>query len=250
MNDYLLISGAGLGGWAWGKVWGYLKTPSEHPPRLNERGEVGHVVSINIAGSTGFDIENDLSQMDSVQAIARSADDNRLSQPIIVAHDIASSLAIKAASIMDSRPKRIVMLGGVIPNNGKSMISCMPPWFRYPVELISRIHPLSRDGVKMPKKIVDDIICSGLSAAEVIEVVGLFQRLPHKLLKEPTYINYDNIVCPLSYIVLSEDRLISVPAQQEMARRLGFIEIDEIDSCHAAMLHKPKELSEMIAKYK
>ena len=38
MTDYLLVHGAGQGSWAWGKVWGLMTAPEEHPPRLHSLG--------------------------------------------------------------------------------------------------------------------------------------------------------------------------------------------------------------------
>ena len=39
MTDYLLVHGPGQGSWVWGKVWGRMTAPVEHPPICTSRAE-------------------------------------------------------------------------------------------------------------------------------------------------------------------------------------------------------------------
>ena len=55
--------------------------------------------------------------------------------------------------------------------------------------------------------------------------------------------------CPSTYVVLTQDKLFSTGAQQGMARRLAEVEIEDLRASHAAMLHNPKELAEILLRY-
>ena len=61
MNDFLLVSGMGLGRWAWSDVWGRLTSPVENPPKLSRKLSVGKVLSVNIDGLMGDQVDPSIS---------------------------------------------------------------------------------------------------------------------------------------------------------------------------------------------
>ena len=50
MTDYLLVHAAGQGAWSWGRVWGEMTSPVEHPPRLYAYRAVGKVFPLDLPG--------------------------------------------------------------------------------------------------------------------------------------------------------------------------------------------------------
>ena len=58
MTDYLLVHGAGQGAWVWGRVWGLLTAPEEHPPKLHRARKANRVFPLDLPGH-GPDAEGD-----------------------------------------------------------------------------------------------------------------------------------------------------------------------------------------------
>ena len=249
MSDYLLISGVGLGGWAWGKVWGHLTAPVEHPPRLDRASSVGKVVSIDLAGSSENGAAPRLPQEESIGAISRVSEVNGLRDLVLVGHDIAAPLVLRAAADMERPPKRIVLVGGIIPVEGKPPLSVLSPPLRLAFTLLTMFNEAKSRGFKLPKSFISGVLCSELDPTDVIQVVGLFQPVPVRVLQERVSLRNIQPPCPISFVVLTQDRLISQRLQRRMALRLGLAGIDELDACHAAMLHRPKELADILLRY-
>ncbi len=55
--------------------------------------------------------------------------------------------------------------------------------------------------------------------------------------------------CPVTYVVLNQDKLLPAVTQERMARRIPDVEIESLDSCHEVMLYKPRELAEILLQY-
>ena len=80
MTDYLLVHGAGQGAWAWGRVWGRMTAPEEHPPVLYKSRRANRVLPIDLPGH-GADASGDTSVVrveDCVQSIVEAVERERL----------------------------------------------------------------------------------------------------------------------------------------------------------------------------
>ncbi|MBM3925153.1 MAG: alpha/beta hydrolase [SAR202 cluster bacterium] len=247
MGDYLLVSGAGLGGWAWGPVWGYMKAPPISPPRLYLREPVEQAITVNAAGVAENQARPDMNLQQCVDALVKLVKDNGLQKPVLVGHGVAAPVVLKAASALESTPRRVVLVGGVLPKEGRSAASVLPPLVRMPFMLQSLLG--GGRGVKMPKFLIHNVWCSGMSYEESVKVVGRFQALPTRLLKSRVSLKGLELKFPVTYIVLEQDKLISPKEQRRMAHGLGYVEIDRLEACHAAMLHKPRELADLLLRY-
>ena len=76
MTDYLLVHGAGQGAWSWGKVWGYMTAPVEHPPRLYAYRPADKEFSLDLPGH-GADAQGDTAAVlmeECVQSILRAVE--------------------------------------------------------------------------------------------------------------------------------------------------------------------------------
>jgi pimeloyl-ACP methyl ester carboxylesterase len=88
-----------------------------------------------------------------------------------------------------------------------------------------------------------------MEAMDVVQYIGYFGALPLKTLKTRVSLPVMDIPCPVTYLILNDDRLVSPKKQLEMAQRIPGAEIIDIDSCHQVVLHKPKELSDILVGY-
>ena len=249
MSDYLLVSGVGMGGWAWDQTWGYLTAPVESPPRLYQRRLVGKVVSINLAGSTGRDINPKITPEESVAAMGSVIKANSLQDLVLVGHEVAAPFVLKAAAAMDTPARGIVLVSGVIPTEGGSPLSAFPFPLRLAFSMMTALNGYGNKGFKLPKPVITNVLCSGLEPTEIIKALGLFRPVPVEMLKSKVSLRDVDLPCPVTYVVLTQDRLLSVHRQREMARRLGDVRLVHLEACHAAMLHRPKALAEILLRF-
>lgn len=249
MSDYLLVSGAGLGGWAWGQTWGYMTAPVGHPPRLDQQHPVGKAICINLGGYTGKQTNPSITQQDSVAVISEAVKDNALRDVVLVGHDVAASLVLRAATVMEVPPKRLVLVGGVIPAERRSPLSVIPLYLRLAFTMMTTLNGSGRRGFKLPKHVISNVMCSAMEAEEVIQAVGFFQPVPIKVMKGKVTLRGVETPCPITYVVLIQDKLLSQTLQRRMALRLGQVEIEDLEACHAAMLHRPRELADILLRY-
>ena len=249
MTDFLLVAGGGMGSWSWGRTWGFLKAPVEHPPRLYNKPSIGKVVSVNTSGNTGKLIDPRITPEQAIAKIERLIRDQDLNSPVLVGHDIAGPLVLRAATTLDPPPRRVIMIGGWIPDGRKSPLSVLPFALRAAFAAMTPFHGIQGKAFRIQKHVVKNYFCGGMSEEDVIKSVGYFQPIPIRLLQRspPTI---DVIPpCPITYIVLNGDKITPRVNQIRMAQRLGPLELIEMDACHAVMLHQPKELAQILQRY-
>ena len=249
MTDFLLVAGAGMGAWAWGPTWGHMKAPPEHPPRLYNKSAIGNVVSTNLSGFSNNTVVPRITPEDASVAIEALVGYHRLNSPVLVAHDVAAPLVLKAAAALDPPPRRIIMLGGWIPAGRRPPLSLLPLPLRMAFTLMTALDGIKGKGFKIQKHLVMNYLCSSMPEEEVNKSVGFFQPVPPRLLKRGISLRDLEPRCPITYVVLKEDKLTPPEAQVRMAQRLGPLELIEMDACHAAMLHQPKELARILESY-
>ena len=249
MSDYLLVAGVGLGGWSWGQTWGYMTAPDEHPPKLYQQRPVGKVVCINLAGQTEKDADPSMTQHDAVSAITAAVKNNNLRDVVLVGHDVAASLVLKSAMDIEGSPKRVVLVGGVIPSENRSPLSLMPWSLRLVISFRSALKAYASKGLKLPKHVISNVLCSGMEVEDVIHALGHYQSVPIDMITGKVTLGGVEVPCPISYVVLTQNKLFSEILQRRMARRLGQVEVEDLESCQAVMLHKPRQLADILLRY-
>ena len=100
MTDYLLVHGLGQGSWAWGKVWGLMTAPEEHPPRLYKPRRANRVHAIDLPGHGG-DAAGDTDAVrveECVEAIVHAVAEEQLRDVVLVGHGVSSGIVLQAAA--------------------------------------------------------------------------------------------------------------------------------------------------------
>jgi pimeloyl-ACP methyl ester carboxylesterase len=251
VTDYLLVHGAGQGAWTWSKVWGYMTAPAEHPPRLYAYRKVGKVFPMDLPGH-GTDANGDTSavQMEEcVQAIVRAVERQELRDVVLVGHGFAAAPVLQAVAELPAPPKRVVLIAGIVPGQGKSMLSELSMSSRSAFKVLSLFNSLAGKDVKLPKGVISQYLCNGVDTMEVVQTVGFFGALPTRVLRSGVNLGDLSLPCPVTYIVLSRDRVIPPDAQRRMAQRIPNVELMEFDSCHQVTLYRPKELADTLASF-
>lgn len=231
-------------------MWGYMTAPVEHPPRLYSYRRADKVYSMDLPGH-GSDSDGDTSSVlldECVQSIVRAVERQDLHDVILVGHGFAGWLILQAAGLLPTPPKRLVLIAGIIPNSGKSMLSELPVGSRLGFQGMSSLNGLMGKDIKVPTGIVQRYLCNGMDPMAVVESIGYFGPLPVGVLKSKTE-ELAEIASPVTYVVLTEDRILPVPTQRRMAARIPNAEVIELRSCHQVCLYQPKELADMLLGY-
>jgi pimeloyl-ACP methyl ester carboxylesterase len=251
MTDYLLVHGAGQGAWVWGRVWGYMTAPEEHPPTLHKTRRANHVYPMDLPGH-GADAAGDTSGVrlaDCVQAIVRAVEREELKDLVLVGHGFGGSLVLQAAQFLPQPPKRVVLVGGIVPADQRSLISACPRPVRTGFGLLSFLSSLSRREVKVPKPVIDRYLCNTMDPMEIAQMLGFMGALPTRVLKSRFVLTEEGLPCPVTYVVLTQNRLVSPESQRRIAARCDSEETLEIEACHEVMWQHPKELADLLLRY-
>ena len=242
------MHGAGQGAWSWGKVWGHMTAPVEHPPRLYRPRQAVRVRAVDLPGQ-GSDAHVDAGLVDiaeGVQAIANVIEREGFSDYVIAGHGLGGTVALQAASELPAAPKRIVLLAGIVPPNRGAPASAYPFPVRSAINMCKLMGTLTGRDIQVPKSMVSGYVCRGLDPMQRVETVGHLGPLPLKMLTQSVTLNLDALPCPVTYIVLRDDRLISPSQQRAMAARIPNATVTELDAAHQAATQKPRELAELL----
>ena len=251
LTDYLLVHGAGQGAWSWGRVWGHLTAPLEHPPRLNSNPKINKVIPIDLPAH-GSDAGRDTSGVlaeECINAIVNSVERENMANVVLVGHDFSAPLVLKASLELPHAPKRVILVSGVIPDTGKDMVSVLPFRFQVGFKLYHLITSLFGKDMYLPKELINRYMCNDVDPKEIIQTIGFYRALPTRILKTKFDFNDSNLVCPVTYIVLSQDKMIPPTGQRKMAERIPNVDIIEIEGCHQSIIYNADSLAGILGKY-
>ena len=251
MTDYLLVHGVGQGAWSWGSVWGYLTAPEEHPPTLYKRRRANRVHPLDLPGH-GADADGDTGAVrleECVQAIIKAVEREQLKDLVLVGHAFSGSLVVQAAREMAVPPKRVVLVAGIVPAPQRPLLSACPSRTRAAFSLFSILSSLSRQELKLPRPAISGLLCNGMDSMAIVQLLGFFGPLPTRVLKSKLPMETTDLPCPVTYVVLTQDKMIPPDAQARIAERFDGVETVEIESCHQVMAQHPEELAEVLLRY-
>ena len=250
MTDYLLVHGPGQGSWVWGKVWGKMTAPVEHPPTLHKPRRANRVHPIDLPGH-GPDAEGDTAAVrleECVNAITRAVEQEQLRDVVLVGHGISAGIVLQAAASLAAPPKRLALVGGAVPEGQRPLISGCPSRIRSGFRLFSLLSSLSRKELRLPYPVINRYLCNTMEAMEIVQILGFFGPLPTRLLNTGLSLEA-GLPAPLTCIVLTQDKLISPDTQLRTAERLNSEEVVEIDACHMGVWQHPEAVADALLRY-
>jgi pimeloyl-ACP methyl ester carboxylesterase len=228
-----------------------MTAPVEHPPRLYAARRANRVYPLDLPGH-GADAGRDTAEVrleECVHAITRSVEREGLKNVVLVGHGFAGPLVMQAAGQLAQPPKRVVLVAGVVPFGQRAMLSALPQRTQAGFRLLAALSKLSRQRLRLPRSLISGRLCNGMDPMEVVQVLGLFGPLPTRVLKTRIPLGEWRLPCPVTYVVLTQDRVIPPVLQERMASRVPGVEIASLVSCHQVMLHRPRELADLLLRY-
>lgn len=250
MTDYLLVHGAGQGSWAWSKVWGRMTAPEEHPPTLHKPRKANRVHPIDLPGH-GPDAKGDTAAVrlvECIDAITHEVRQQGLRDLVLVGHGISAGIVLQAAAELPTPPKRLAIVGGVVPEGQRTFLSTCSPRVRGGFRLLSMLSSLTGKELRYPHPFVERYLCNSMDTMDIVRILGFFGPLPSRLLNSRLSLEQE-LSAPLSCIVLAKDKIVPPQAQRRTAERLGCEDVVEIDACHMAAWEAPEALADALLKY-
>ena len=251
MSDIFIVPGAGQGAGMWGPVWGYLTAPVTHPPQLRVATAVGKVHPLDFPSDafSGSKKQRPIGPVDAVNIVVEEVASQGLRDLIAVGHGAGAALLLAALPRMPAVVKRIIMFSGIVPWDGGTILGSLPMAPGLTVRLVSRVHRLMGRELHLPRPFIYRSLCNGMDPMEVVKYVGSFRPLPLGVLQAKISREELDSAIPVTYVVLERDRVLSPDYQRRMAWRLPNAEVISLDSCHQAMLQRPREVAEIILRY-
>jgi pimeloyl-ACP methyl ester carboxylesterase len=221
----LLLHGAGLGGWIWERVIPELNFPAE---------------AVDLPGRSGKGVPRDVTLQQCIDFVAGRA---RGYRAVVVGHSFSAQIALGLASAYPQHVGAVILVGGIASDNGKAFVSLLP----LPQRLFMRmVLGRSRDGVKLPPKLIKKQYCSDLDAATTDFVMSrMTPEAPRLYLDKLTWSGMPPDM-PRLYVKLMKDKSLSSDEQDEMMQRIAPTRMETLQSGHLPMLSQPRELAAIL----
>jgi pimeloyl-ACP methyl ester carboxylesterase len=221
----LLLHGAGLGGWIWDRVVPELNFPAE---------------AIDLPGRSGKGDPGDVTLQQCIDFVAGRA---RGYRAVVVGHSFSAQIALGLASAYPQHIGAVILVGGIAPNSGKAFTSLLPIMQRLFMYLVLR---RSRNGVKLPPKLVAKQYCSDLdSATKEFVQSRITPEAPRLYLDKLTWSGMPSDM-PRLYIKLLKDKSLSSDDQDKMMQRIAPTRMETLQAGHLPMLSQPRELAAIL----
>lgn len=219
----LLVHGAWHGPWCWQPV----------QDALARRGRKSATVALPSVGREPGRLGGLLEDIQALQDAAAA-----LAGPtVIVGHSYGG--IVVGGAVLPSQVRRLAFLGAFMPDAGRSLVSYLPPG-----PLPAFVQPRDDGCSEVNLEVADAAFyadCDPATRAQAKAQLALHSTAaivtpaPRASWRE----------CPSTYIVLTQDQIIPVAAQRQMASQAS--ESVDFDSSHSPMLSKPAELAEVLA---
>ena len=115
--------------------------------------------------------------------------------------------------------------------------------------MLAMLSKLSRQQFRFPSGVIGKYLCNGMDPMDVVHSLGFFGPIPTRVLTARLSLDDGPPPCPVTYVVLTQDKMLPQETQERMAQRIAGAELISVDSCHQVMLYKPKELADILLKY-
>lgn len=237
MATFVLVHGAGTGGWLWRRVRSLLARAGHEvfTPTLTGVGERAHLARRDVGLGTHID------------DVVGVLDYEELRDVILVGFSYAGMIIPAVADRLPGRVRRLVYLDAVVTESGRSMLDVMPPEVR---EAWQR-HVLAGDGWRVPptpSTRLGHIDPDGLDEAEIRRLLARRTPQPLACFSEPLTITRAGPLPPTTFIHCTDKEPGDPLAAQAAALRARGWPVRELPTGHFCMLTMPGATASLLAE--
>lgn len=223
-SSWLLLHGAGLGGWIWDRAIPEINAPAEAID-LPGRGNGGDPGAVTLAQC--------------IEYVAGKARD-LATRPVLVGHSFSAEVALGVAAAHPQTVAAVVLVGGVVPESGKSFMSILPLPQRLFLGVLLR---WARGGITLPASLVRNEYCNDLDEETTNLVLSrLVPEVPRLYLDDVDWSALPESM-PRFYVKLLNDRSLNPKKQDRMIERIQASGVESLRSGHLPMLAQPREMA-------
>jgi pimeloyl-ACP methyl ester carboxylesterase len=231
MTALVLVHGGSQGAWCWERL----------VPLLQASAKVSHAIALDLPGhgARAREQHKGITLADYADAVRQAIEAHALRDVVLVGHSLGGITVIAAAPLVARRLKRIVFLGGMAPEEGKSA-----------ADMLARQYapgPSERERIAAAGQ--RQVFCSDMDDAEAAAFLARITPEPRLPLETPVYVSRLPKDMPVTYIVQALDRSLSPAFQRRLLRNLRDPEVLEIAGGRNSMWTRPKELAALLLRH-
>ena len=217
----LLLHGAGLGGWIWDRVTPHLTVPAE---------------AVDLPGRTDGTNPGTVTLKQCIDFVAGKV------QPgtILVGHSFSGEVALGVAATHPDDVAAVILVGGVVPEDGKSFMSLLPLPQRALLYVLLKLAP---NGIKIPASQIKKGYCGDLDDATTDLVLARSVREAPRIYLDPLEWAALPADLPRFYVKLLNDESINPEMQDQMIDRIRATSVESLRTGHLPMLAQPSEMA-------
>ncbi|HXU74810.1 MAG TPA: alpha/beta hydrolase family protein [Polyangia bacterium] len=237
MATFVLVHGAGTGGWLWRRVRSLLARAGHEvfTPTLTGLGERAHLARRDVGLGTHID------------DIVGVLDYEELHDVILVGFSYAGMIIPAVADRLPGRVRRLIYLEAVVPQSGTAMLDVMPPEVR---EAWQR-HVLAGDGWRVPpmtKTYLGRIDPDGADESEIRRLLARRTPQPLACFSEPLTLEHADALPPATFIHCTDKQQHDSLAKQAATLRARGWLVRELPTGHFCMLTMPGATASLLAE--
>jgi pimeloyl-ACP methyl ester carboxylesterase len=179
---------------------------------------------------------------DFIDSAVKDIEDADATDAVLVGHSMAG---LSLAGIMDrvhERLRHVVFLSCVVPRDGESMLSELPP----ELAELSRSATPTPAGLWPGKKVLSQTMCRGMSEEHTTFTLDVSVPEAFWPMHDPVDLSGLRHPVPRTWVKLLRDGAPSPEQADAYAQRTGCTKIVELDTGHFAMITHPRELADVL----
>jgi pimeloyl-ACP methyl ester carboxylesterase len=235
MLTFVLVHGAFHDGSAWEAVIS----------RLQQRGHQAY--GPTVAGH-GKRVDKQVTHAESTQSVIDFIVERRLTDVVLLGHSYGGTIICKVVEVIPERVRRLVFWGGIVLNDGETMLDAFPPASR---ELFAALAAKSSDNtVMLPFDTWREVLINDGDLELARRSYEQLSPEPFQQLVEPIDLKkFYTLATPRSYLIGTEDT--SMPPGEwglhpRMSSRLGSYRLVQMPGSHELIFSNPIGLADKI----
>ncbi|MBI3744085.1 MAG: alpha/beta hydrolase [Chloroflexi bacterium] len=231
MTSYLLVHGGSQGEWCWQRL----------VPLLKQSRKVSGVAAPDLPGhgARAGEPHEGITLDDYVNCVVDEAERREMLDIVLVGHSLGGITVIAAAPRLAARLKRVVFLGGMVPDEGASAAQMLAKrWQKGPLEA----ERIAAAGQRQ-------VFCSDMDDATARWFLSQITPEPRKPLETPIHVSTLPRGVPISYIVQTKDMSLSPEFQRYLLKNLNKPEVLELASGRNGMFSVPEQLAKLLLRW-